>query len=73
MQAVVLALLALALSGILPALGPWLHSLGLFAGLTWLGWTLWQRRGAWRCGTANSRSRPQQIQMAVCCTQTLAH
>ncbi len=57
MQAVVLALLALALSGILPALGPWLHSLGLFAGLTWLGWTLWQRRGAWRLPSRGEAAR----------------
>ena len=42
-----LALLALGISGLLPALGPWLHSLGLIAAAAWLGWTLWQRRAAW--------------------------
>ncbi|MCA8928873.1 MAG: TIGR02302 family protein [Alphaproteobacteria bacterium] len=48
LQAVVLALLALALSGLLPALGPWVHSLLLAAAAAWLGWTLWRRRAAWR-------------------------
>ena len=46
-QAIVLALLALGISGLLPALGPWLHSLLLLAAAAWLGWTLWRRRGAW--------------------------
>lgn len=46
-QAIALALLALGISGLLPALGPWLHSMALLAAAAWLGWTLWQRRAAW--------------------------
>ncbi len=56
-QAVVLALLALGISGLLPALGPLLHSLGLIAAAAWLGWTLWQRRSAWTLPTRDEAVR----------------
>ena len=41
------AFLALAFSGLLPALGPWLHSILLAVSLSALGWVLWSRRRAW--------------------------
>ena len=56
-QAVLLALLALALSGLLPETGPWLHSLALITAAGWLGWTLWQRRQAWRAPSWEEATR----------------
>jgi uncharacterized protein (TIGR02302 family) len=57
LQAILAALLALGFSGLLPALGPWLHSALLAASLAWLGWTLWQKRQAWRLPAWSEASR----------------
>jgi len=57
LQVVVLTLLALGVSGLLPVLGPWLHSIVLTTAAAWLLWTLWVKRRAWRVPTWNEASR----------------
>ena len=47
LQAVLVAMVALGISGLLPALGPWVHSAALVVVAAWLAWTLIRSRAAW--------------------------
>ena len=57
LQAAIAAFLAVAFSGLLPALGFWLHVLILAGSLGGLAWLFWQKRWAWRTPSWTEASR----------------
>ncbi len=65
MQAILLGLLAVAVSGVLPSLGGWLHTACLAGAVGLLAWALWRGRGAWRLPTRYAAIRRLENQSGV--------